>query len=124
MHVSGKFSVDLEAQDDAEAPAGRMLIRKEYFGDLEGSGIGQMISKRTTNGTAAYTAIEEFEGSLNGKKGSFTLVHHGVMSPSGQSLEIYILEGSGGGDLAALSGTMKIEQSDGEHSYLLEFQLD
>ena len=44
MNASGSFDVELEPQNDQEFPAGRMTIRKQYSGDLEGTGIGQMFS--------------------------------------------------------------------------------
>ena len=57
------------------APAGRMIIHKQYTGNVVGK--GQMISKRTAKGVAAYSAIEEFMGSVDGKKGAFILIHTG-----------------------------------------------
>jgi len=104
MTANGTFEVDLAPQEDAGSPAGRMLIRKTYLGDLTGSGTGQMISKRTENGTAVYYAIEEFSGSVVGKNSSFTLVHSGFMSKESQSLEVTILEGLGSGELQNISG--------------------
>jgi hypothetical protein len=99
-----------------------MIIDKKYSGDLLGSGIGQMISKRTA-GSSAYYAIEEFKGSVNGKNGSFTLTHSGFMSEDAQSLEVLILDGSGEGELKDISGSMSIIQDDGNHSYVLEYKL-
>ena len=123
MSASGTFKVDLTPQEDVETPAGRMLIAKTYLGDMIGSGIGQMISKRTDNGTAVYYAIEEFSGSVNGKSGGFTLVHKGHMSKESQSLEVTILEGSGSGELQNVSGSMLIVQDANEHRYELTFEL-
>lgn len=100
-----------------------MLINKTYSGDMKGSGIGQMISKRTEEGTAIYYAIEEFLGTLYGKKGGFTLLHKGHMSAESQSLEVSILEGSGSGGLQHISGSMTISQDAGGHSYELSYQL-
>ena len=34
MQATGTFEVELSAQDDAEAPVGRMLMTKTYVGDL------------------------------------------------------------------------------------------
>lgn len=121
--VSGTFEVDLTPKEDAAFPAGRMLIRKTYLGDMKGSGIGQMISKRTGSGLAVYYAIEEFSGSVNGKSGGFTLVHKGSMSKQSQSLEIVVLEGSGSGELQDISGSMQIIQEAGEHRYEFSFEL-
>jgi len=47
MSANGTFEVELTPQDDPGFPAGRMQIKKTYLGDMSGSGIGQMISKRT-----------------------------------------------------------------------------
>lgn len=52
MIARGEFEINLAPQIDDTAPVGRMIINKSYQGDLEGSGIGQMISKRLDNGTA------------------------------------------------------------------------
>ena len=123
MLANGTFEVDLKPQEDVGFPVGRMLITKTYLGDLSGSGIGQMISKRTENGTAVYCAIEEFSGSVKGKNGGFTLVHKGLMSKESQSLEVTILEGSGSGELQNISGSMQIVQDANGHRYELAFEL-
>jgi hypothetical protein len=123
MSASGTFEVALSPQEDVGSPAGRMLIKKTYLGDMNGSGIGQMISKRTENGTAIYYAIEEFSGSVKGKNGGFTLVHKGHMSKESQSLDVTILEGSGSGELQNISGSMIIVQDANGHRYELTFTL-
>ena len=123
MTASGSFEVQLTPQDDAEVPAGRMLIDKTYRGDVVGSGTGQMISKRTEDGRAVYFAIEEFSGSVKGHRGGFTLLHRGYMNQESQSLEVTILEGSGSGELEDVSGTMLIIQGESGHRYELEFEL-
>ncbi len=121
MEAKGTFQVNLDPQDDTTAPAGRMLIHKEYTGDLIGIGIGQMLSKRTAAGVAVYSAIEEFEGTLAGKKGCFTLVHSGFMSASEQRLDISIIAGSGKGELEGIEGALNIIQQDDKHCYKLEY---
>lgn len=123
MIAAGTFVVDLSPQEDTKAPAGRMLIEKTYAGDLVGTGVGQMISKRTENGVAIYFAIEEVTASLDGKAGQFTLLHRGKMSAQEQSLDISILDGSGSDELSSISGTMRIIQQDGKHSYELDYEL-
>ena len=123
MTVNGTFEISLEPQPDEEAPAGRLIITKQYSGGMVGTGIGQMISKRTEAGTAAYFAVEEFEGTLDGKAGSFTLLHNGFMSPETQALNVNILEGSGAGELENISGSLEIIQKDGGHQYILNFEI-
>ena len=62
-----------------------MLIKKTYLGEMSASATGQMISKKTDNGTAVYYAIEEFSGSVKGKNGGFTLVHKGHIAKRSSS---------------------------------------
>ena len=123
MSAKGTFEVDLTPQDDAGSPAGRMVIDKTYRGDMSGSGIGQMISKRTESGVAVYYAIEEFSGSVNGKSGTLTLTHKAHMSKESQPLEVAILEGSGSGELEGISGSMVIVQDANGHTYELTYKL-
>ena len=123
MTASGSFEVELEPQDDPDAPVGRMIMKKKYTGDITGTGLGQMISKRTGGGSAAYSAIEEFEGAVDGKTGSFTLIHSGYMSKETQSLQINILDGSGQNELANISGSLEIIQEESLHKYVLTYEL-
>ena len=123
MTVSGSFEIQLEPQQDDLAPAGRMLINKEYSGALVGKGIGQMISKRTEQGASVYSAIEEFTGTVEGKKGSFTLFHTGLMSATSQELNVLVVEGSGTEELSGITGKLSIHQNNGAHTYTFDYQL-
>ena len=123
MSATGKFEVNLEPQNNDTAPAGRMIINKSYSGVLKGSGVGQMISKRTERGISVYYAIEEFTGTVDGKNGGFTLMHKGLMSKDSQSLEVLIMDGSGKGELENISGSMSIAQEGGTHTYELKYSL-
>lgn len=123
MSTSGSFDIKLEPQQDPQTPAGRLTIHKEYSGGLVGTGIGQMISKRTENGESVYSAIEEFVGSVDGKEGAFTLFHTGLMSSTTMELKIAIVEGSGSGELVAIKGEMSITQLEGGHQYKLNYSL-
>ena len=123
MTAKGSFDIDLEPQTDPIAPTGRMLIKKVYDGDIKATGTGQMLSKRTAGGVAVYCAIEEVEGSVDGKSGTFTLLHNGYMSTNRQSLEIQIVEGTGTNELANIQGSLEITQSETGHSYELNYNL-
>lgn len=119
----GTFEVNLDIAKEDTAPVGRMIINKQYQGDLVGTGVGQMISKRTKNGSAVYYAIEEFTGEIQGKKGNFTLLHHGSIQQGEQTLTIKIMAGSGDGELKTISGSMKIIQTTDKHTYELNYTL-
>lgn len=123
MQASGSFDVQLTPQEDAEFPAGRMLIDKTYAGGLEASGKGQMVSKQVEGGAAAYFAIEEVDGVLDGLRGAFTLLHRGYMDANGQSLEVTIMEGSGSGELEGINGTLRIIIDAAGHHYELDYAI-
>ena len=123
MLTKGMFTVKLEPQDDGYTNAGRMIIHKSYQGGLEGSGTGQMVSKRTKNGSSVYYAIEEFQGTVDGKKGNFTFSHEGYMTKDSQSLKIQIIEGSGTEELETITGSLLIKQENNEYSYQLKYNI-
>jgi hypothetical protein len=61
------------------------------------------------------TIDKKYLGDMNG-------VGTGQMSKNSQSLNIVILEGSGGGALLGISGSLVISQDEEGHSYELDFQ--
>lgn len=120
--ATGQFTVNILPQQDAIG-AGRMIIEKDYDGELQGVGKGQMLSKQVDGGMSVYCAIEEFEGQLGGKSGNFTLLHQGMMSSQTRELSVTVIEGSGGGELSSLTGSMQINQDENSHSYIFEYSL-
>lgn len=123
MTATGSFDVKLDPQEDSDAPAGRMIIHKTYNGDLVGTAKGQMLSKRVEGGAAAYSAVEEVSATLAGKAGTFTLIHNGFMSQQERKLDVYVLPGSGTGELSNISGTLEIVQEGGKHGYFFKYKL-
>ncbi len=127
-HASGPFDVKIAPQDDnSDDPLlKRMMLDKQYHGDLEAVGQGQMLTAGTEVKTSgAYVAIEKVTGTLQGKKGSFVLQHSGTMSEKDRQLSITVVPDSGTGELKGLSGKMTIRIApDGKHSYDFEYTLN
>jgi len=124
--ISGEFSVGMTAQDaEGQSPAiGRMLLDKQYHGALEARGAGQMLAIHgSMAGSAAYVALETVAGSLQGREGSFALVHQGRMNRGQPSLDISVVPDSGTGALAGLAGSMRIRVEGHQHFYDFEFSL-
>ena len=124
--VQGRFEVQLQPQAQAAADGvstARLSIDKRFFGDLDATSQGEMLSVGNETGSATYVAMERVTGTLQGRSGSFVLVHNGVMTPDSQSLTITVAPGSGTGELAGLSGTMGIVIADGEHGYEFSYTL-
>jgi hypothetical protein len=121
----GTFEVKLDPQAPEDPGIGRMLIHKQFRGDLEATSEGQMLAASTdVNGSAGYVAIERVSGTLQGRGGSFILQHGGTMTRGEPQLTITVVPDSGTGDLAGLAGKMSIAIADGKHSYEFEYRLD
>lgn len=123
--VHGPFDVKVIPQDDKLGDGiSRMLIDKQYHGDLDGTSKGQMLAVGSAKSSGVYVAIETFTGTLRGKTGSFSLHHTGVMTKAGPSLTISVVPDSATGQLAGLAGKMTINVApDGRHSYEFEYTL-
>jgi len=128
MHASGAFEVKLNPlpayNTSADAKLGRMSIDKQFHGGLEGTSQGEMLSAMTdVKGSAGYVAIERVSGTLNGRRGTFVLQHNATMSRGEPFLNIIVVPDSGSGELAGLSGSMKIIIAEGRHSYEFDYSL-
>ncbi|MGE3801956.1 MAG: DUF3224 domain-containing protein [Candidatus Kapaibacterium sp.] len=129
MTATGTFNVQLQPLESYstgtnEMALGRMSIDKTFNGDLKAVSKGEMLSARTpVPGSAGYVALEQVEGTLNGKEGTFILQHFGVMSGGENRLLLEVVPHSGTGELSGLAGTMEIKVEEGEHRYLFEYEL-
>ncbi len=127
-HAAGTFEVKVAplTQEDlvADPALGRMSINKRFYGDLEATSKGQMLTGGTdTKGSAVYVAVEKVTGSLRGRSGSFVLHHQGIMNRGTPSLTVSVAPDSGTGQLAGLTGTLKIIVAEGKHSYAFDYTL-
>lgn len=124
--ISGEFSVSMTGRDaEGESPAiGCMLLDKHYQGELQARSAGQMLATHgSVAGSAAYVALETVTGTLQGREGSFALVHRGLMTRGAPSLEISVVPDSGTGALTGLEGRMGIRIEGHQHFYDFEFTL-
>ena len=126
--ATGNFDVTLSPLPIDNNPGikgvGRMSIDKQYHGELEATGRGQMLTGGTPiKNSAGYVAIERVTGTLKGRKGSFILQHNGIMTRGTPSLVISVVPDSGTDQLDGLRGTMSIRIEGGKHFYELTYTL-
>ena len=121
--ASGTFEVKMEPMASDGFP--RLRGSKQFHGDLEGTGAGEMLSVYgTVEGSGAYAAIERVTGSLHGRKGSFALVHSGTMRRGGEyNMIIRVVPDSGTEQLAGLAGSMDIVIEGANHAYHFDYTL-
>ena len=91
-----------------EYDGGRKLthakVTKKFTGALEGESVLEYLMVYPPEPPVPYVGVERFEGSFQGKKGSFALTITGVYD--GRAVEkATIIAGSGTGELASLRGS-------------------
>jgi len=125
MHASGPM--DVKTQPDPTAPPGfgRFTLDKRYHGGLEAFSIGEMLGGGDLKGgNAGYVALETITGALDGRQGSFQLMHWGTMRSGKFDLRIEVVPGSGTDGLQGISGTLRIDAlPGGNHTYTLDYTL-
>lgn len=131
-HATGTFEVKIAPEESSavgrEAAVGRMTIDKVFVGALHGTSKGEMLTGITeTTGSMAYVALERVTGTLDGRYGSFVLMHNGTMrknDPKAGQQQIVVVPASGTGGLADLTGQMVVLiDGAGKHTYDLEYML-
>lgn len=126
--AAGAFDVTLTPlaldQPGDDAARGRMRLDKRFHGGLDATGAGEMLTGMGGEpGSAAYVAIERISGVLDGKVGSFLVVHRGLMDCGARELLVTIVPDSGSGELAGIAGTMNLIVGDGRHDYTIDYTL-
>lgn len=123
----GTFEITMKQPPAGEGvgrmAVGRMLLDKQFSGDLVGVGQGEMLSAgNPAAGSAGYVAIEHVTGTIGSMAGSFALMHTGVMHGGENTLAITIVPGSGTDQLAGIRGQMKLDIVERKHHYVLEYE--
>lgn len=126
--AQGSFEVKIAPLPADEAIAATSIARysldKTYRGDLEGVSAGEMMGAgNVAAGRAGYVAVEEFSGTLHGKRGSFALQHSSIMYDGQFEMNIRVAPGSGTGELEGIAGSLTIIIAGGKHSYTFDYTL-
>ena len=123
-HAKGAFDVTITPQESAaDATVARMLLYKEFHGDLDAIAHGEMMAaSEPLTGAGVYVALDRVTGTLHGRSGSFLMAHRGIRNADGQELSIVIVPGSGTGQLTGITGIALIEIVGKEHFYSVEYE--
>ena len=99
-------------------PTGHLRMRKTYTGQVEGRSVTQFTSAfDQDSGVGTYVAMESFDGTLAGRRGTFNFVHAASTSGADRAHEYgLIVPGSGTGELVGIEGTVRLHvDEDGTH---------
>lgn len=111
--ATGTFDVKMAPQaadGEAAGPFGRLLLDKQYHGQLEVSARGQMMAfQAATEGSAGHVAPGQVTGTLDGRRGSIVLQHDWLMAcGTPQRLSVTVVPDSGTDELASIDGDLQI----------------
>lgn len=127
--AKGSFDVTVEPQqpDNPQAEAagvGRLSLDKHFHGALEATSQGEMLAIGDGSSSGAYVALEKVTGTLDGRTGSFALMHRsGLRGGAPENWSILIVPESGTEELTGIEGEMEITIEDGKHYYELRYTL-
>jgi hypothetical protein len=110
--LKGKFAVASWNEDtyDDRAVVGegakltRASVGQTYSGDIDGNGTAEWLMSYRADGTAHFVGLQTIGGTVGGRTGSFVLDSIGEFDGSTASGELSVVEGSGAGALAGVTG--------------------
>ena len=134
MRADGTFSVksfvpaDVAPEPAIETalPVGLARMEKHYEGAVAGRSATLFTSAFSQQtGVGTYVAMESFEGSVDGRAGSFNFAHSATTSGTDRAAEFFlIVPASGTGELAGITGTGGLTiDADGTHRIWLDYDL-
>lgn len=132
MHATATFELQnptqapLFADDPGGAPTGRRTFDKTFTGEIEGTSRVEMLAAgNPTAGAAGYVALELITATIDGRSGSFVVLHAGTMTPGSEPTATWtVAPGSGTGDFEGISGTGLIRfDADGTHVFELDYDV-
>ena len=92
-------------------------VVEEFTGDLIGTGTARFLMATTADGSAYFTGIERFTGTLANRTGSFILRNTGLLKDGQVTSEWLVIPRSGTGELSGLRGTGGV----GARGYCLDY---
>lgn len=128
FEVSGFTGVPIAVPDPVQTAlgVGVATMEKRYSGAVEGRSNTLFTSAfDPERGIGTYVALESFEGSLDGRTGTFNFAHVASTSGSDRSGEFFtIVAGSGTGELAGIAGGgALVVDADGTHRMRFDYTL-
>jgi hypothetical protein len=97
----------------------RAVAPATFAGALEGEGQSDWLLAYPADGSASFVGLQNFEGALEGRAGSFVLQMSGTFDEAGPHVVWSVVPGSGTGDLVGLSGAGGYDSADFTLDYTL-----
>jgi hypothetical protein len=100
----------------------KATVKKTFTGELHGTSELEMLTCRGPNEGAAYVAIERISATLEGRTGTFALLHAGTREGEDKFKVWQIVPHSGTHELVGIRGEGRIDVApDGTHTFELQY---
>ena len=97
---------------------------QRFLGDIEAQGSIEWLMCYLPDGSARFVGLQRIDGSIHGRRGTFVIEAVGVHAGSGFEARWRIIEGSGTGALADITGQGGVDAPGGSTvSYHLDYRL-
>ena len=107
-HARAIFKVDSwneeKTVDGDRGAIALATVEQSLSGEIDGSGLAQWLMCYREDQTADFVGLQRIEGSVGDRNGSFVLTSNGTFDGKIAAGEMRVVEGSGTGDLAGISG--------------------
>jgi hypothetical protein len=126
--ATGTFQVTGGHEDAYDQTDGRRLTRADgtqiFSGDIEGDGAVHWLMVYRPDRTASFVGLQRISGTVAGRHGSFVLAADGDHDGSTSRIRWRVVEGSGSGELAGITGAGGMEAPGGPNgTYRLDYSL-
>lgn len=107
-------------------PVGVSLMEKAYAGEVEGRSATLFTAAfDQSTGVGTYVAMESFEGTVAGRRGTFNFVHSATTQGTDREGDFFVIvPSSGTADLTGISGTGGLRVAeDATHHIWFDYEL-
>ncbi len=114
---------EAETYDDStlSPTLSEVTVKKTFDGEMKGESVGKLLMCSSLDDSAGYTIMDRFFVEIEGRTGSFVVIHGGMtddLKANGK-----IVPGSGTDELEDISGTIEFKSDDDGKTIILTYEL-
>lgn len=102
FEIAGWDETPFEGGDE-ETKLTEALVKKRYFGDIDGTSTTKWLMSYAPDKSATYVGIEHITGTIGGRHGGLVLLHDGEFADGVATAALRAVSGTG--ELSASTGT-------------------
>ena len=116
--LNGEFTLsswneETYAEREGERKLTRATVTQDLAGDITGKGEVEWLMSYGEDGTAQFVGLQQFEGAIDGRRGSVVLETIGEFDGKQATWTAKVVPGSGTGDWARMTGEGRFQAPHG-----------